>query len=309
MTLSRHLQVSLEQTTYYHCTSRCVRRAYLCGRDRYTGKDFTHRRHWLERRIAELASIFAIDVLAYAIMENHYHVVVRIDARRAQRWSDQSVVARWARLFSVDRTADNTPFLADWRERLCSLSWFMRCINEPLARRANQEDGCTGRFWEGRFKSQALLDIAAVLKCMVYVDLNPIRAAIASTPEQSNFTSIRARIRQRDTHLAQLGSRPGGGATALPITRIDYLKLVDWSARCVRRGKRGHMSRRVPPILERLGLNGAQWEREIRHYGKWYYRAVGCWDALERYREHLGQRWLRGASKILKAASPIQHTA
>jgi REP element-mobilizing transposase RayT len=301
MAIARRLQVSLEQTTYYHCTSRCVRRAYLCGRDRYTGKDFSHRRRWMERRIAALTSIFAVEVLAYAIMENHYHLVVRIDAERAQRWSDQVVVERWARLFAVDRKADNGMLLPIWRKRLSSLSWFMRCINEPLARRANKEDGCTGRFWEGRFKSQALLDASAVLKCMVYVDLNPIRAAIAGTPEESDFTSIKARIERRDKHLASLGGI-GARDGSLRITRADYLQLVDWSGRCVRPGKRGRISARVPPILVRLKLSQVQWSREMRCYGRWYYRAVGCWHALERYREHLGQRWLRGARRAFQAA-------
>ena len=197
----RYRQVSIDDTPYYHCISRCVRRAFLCGSDPVTGFDFEHRRQWIIDRIKLLCSIFAVDLCAYAIMHNHYHIVIRIKADEVKQWSDEEVAKRWMRIFSgdllvrqylmkADLTRAELKYVADrlltWRARLDDLSWFMRCLNEPIARMANREDHCTGSFWEGRFKSQALLDERALLASMTYVDLNPIRAGIAKTPEESD---------------------------------------------------------------------------------------------------------------------------
>jgi len=128
-------------------------------------------------------------------------------------YGELSVAKRWMQIFSgpllmhqyladADLNGSELKCIANlfatWRERLGDLSWFMRCLNEPIARMANAEDHCTGRFWEGRFRSQALLDERALLACMTYVDLNPVRAAKASTPEQSDYTSIQERIEQPD---------------------------------------------------------------------------------------------------------------
>lgn len=145
-------------------------------------------------------------------MSNHYHVVLRVDAEEAERLSDVVVLKRWRLLFAGDVLVERYlsekqssmddaekkkvhEIAQEWRSRLTDISWFMRCLNESIARKANKEDGCKGRFWEGRFKSQALLDEVAVLACMTYVDLNPVRAGIAETPELSDFTSIQERIR------------------------------------------------------------------------------------------------------------------
>ena len=201
--------VSLHDTPYYHCISRCVRRAFLCGNDPVSGFNFEHRRQWIVERMKLLSSVFAIDLCAFSVMHNHYHIVLRVDSQKAARWTDHAVAKRWTTVFSEPRVIHRfmaqttlsaseavcvTRLIATWRERLMDLSWFMRCLNEPIARMANHEDHCSGRFWEGRFKSQALLDERAVLACMAYVDLNPIRAAIANTPEQSDYTSVQQRI-------------------------------------------------------------------------------------------------------------------
>ncbi len=212
MTRPRSELVSVADTPWYHVVSRCVRRAFLCGQDALTGRNFDHRRGWIEARIRQLASVFTIDVAAYAVMSNHYHIVLRIDRARALSLSDDEVLERWTQLFTgpllVQRyqnpetravmddaeLARVMEYAALYRERLSDLSWFMRVLNEGIAREANREDGVKGRFWEGRFKSQALLDEEAVLMAMAYVDLNPIRAGICETPEASDYTSVQARL-------------------------------------------------------------------------------------------------------------------
>ncbi len=197
MTQPRNRLVSVVDTPYYHCIGRCVRRAFLCGTDASSGRNYEHRRQWLLDRLKQLTQIFAIDVCSYAVMSNHYHVVVKLSPSSANDWTDKAIIERWTSLYrgnehtraylsgealSLSSKAYINTHLPLWKERLSSLSWFMKCLNEYIARRANAEDQCTGHFWEGRFKSQALLDEAALMSCMAYVDLNPIRAKMATTP-------------------------------------------------------------------------------------------------------------------------------
>jgi len=299
MTIPRKQQISLQHTRYYHCMSRCVRRAFLCGKDRFTGKSFEHRRQWIEDRLVQLSSIFAIELLAYAVMHNHYHVVLRVATERASTWSDEEVAERWGRLFAVPGDGVDSSRVQTWRERLASISWFMRCINEPLARTANREDECSGRFWEGRFKLQALLDDVALLKCMTYVDLNPIRSGVARLPEASRHTSIKARIDGRNSHLVPFSDSAAKAREPITITYREYLNLLDWTGRSLRSGKSGRIPARCAPILHRMRLSNKQWTREIGHYGTWYYRAVGSVDSIEQYCAHLRQRWIKGSAKAV----------
>ena len=164
MTQPRSQIVQPERTRYYHCVARCVRRAWLCGEDDYTGKNFDHRKSWLLERMKLLGEVFAIRIAAYAVMSNHYHVVLYLDIEQGRSWDRDEVIGRWTRLFSGDPLAraylrggldgaalgQVDSLAARWRERLCDLSWYMRCLNEHLARRANAEDGCKGRFWESQ---------------------------------------------------------------------------------------------------------------------------------------------------------------
>ena len=297
MTRPRKQLISLADTPYYHITSRCVRRAFLCGIDHYSGRCYEHRRQWVVDRIRLLSSLFAIDVCAYAVMGNHYHLVVKLCPNQFDALSDADILERWCCLFKgpllIQRLRDGEPLTAAeratvsdivnvWRKKLASLSWFMRCLNQPIARQANQEDGCTGKFWESRFHSQSLKTEEALLSCMAYVDLNPIRADMAHDSASSDYTSIQERLssrfdlpqatrRQCDTgdlidfklplksllHFeCGIASQDLGG---IPFDFKDYLELVDWTGRAIRFDKRGFIYADIPPILNHLHISSRQW--------------------------------------------------
>ena len=320
MTYARKTLVSLNDTPYYHVVARCVRRAWLWGVDEYAARDYTHRKAWVMERLALQASVFSIDVCAYAIMSNHYHLVVYVDQARPNAWSLSDVVERWTQLFGmpplvarwqsgqaqpVEREAAEQ-LIQRWRRRLCDISWFMKCLNEHLARRANAEDDCTGRFWEGRFRSQALLDEAGLLTAMSYVDLNPIRAGIAAAPEASHFTSICQRIREMKNaetagepaapHLAlrPFRSLHSSSRNPLPFQLADYLQLVDWSARVIRADDRASIDSSLPPIIQRLTIDPDAWQLAMQRQGNVFGRALGRLNHLRLHARTLGQSWVRG---------------
>jgi REP element-mobilizing transposase RayT len=223
--------VADDEVGVYHCTNRCVRRAFLCGTDPLTGNDYNHRKNWIHEQLQHLASIFAIDFCSYAVMSNHLHVIVRTRPDLVQGWSDEEVALRWSRLAPARDIATGEPVeqsesdlnmilsdperVVELRGRLASLSWLMARLCEPIARKANREDNCKGRFWEGRFNSQRLLDEGAVLACSVYVDLNPIRAGVAETPENSTHTSVFDRTRSMVSTITP--STPGDQPEPAPL--------------------------------------------------------------------------------------------
>jgi len=297
MTRPRKALISLADTPYYHITSRCVRRAFLCGVDHYSGKSYEHRRQWVVDRIRLLSSLFAIDLCSYAIMSNHYHLVLKVCPGQLEGLSDDDIMDRWCALFKgpllVQRYRDGEDLqtyerstVADivnvWRSKLASISWFMRCLNQPIAHQANREDRCTGKFWESRFNSQALKSDEALLSSMVYVDLNPVRAGIADRPETSSYTSIRERIKPEFDIQQAIEDQTECGdlldfktplkpllpfenrlrnelQTGILFNFKEYLALVDWTGRLIRGDKRGHIDRALPPILTRLRITADQW--------------------------------------------------
>ena len=346
MTRARDQIISLDDTSYYHCMARCVRRAFLFGEDSVTGRSFDHRKAWVVDKLAFLSEVFAIDVCAYAVMSNHYHVVLRVNVEGIETWSVDEVIARWTSLFAgnalvaryvageLTSPAEHNKvreFADQWRERLMDISWFMRVLNESIARMANEEDECKGRFWEGRFKSQALLDEAAVLACMAYVDLNPIRAGVAELPEESDFTSIQERVYEfanrgvgrprlkrssKNSRSAKEGDKDERSKTpvlypfnkgvelrdeeqALPFSVEDYMQLLDWTGRALRDDKRGAIPESAPPILSRLGLSIEAWLKFVPAVEKDFTHAIGQREKMQSFADKFDLAWLRGQRKAL----------
>ena len=300
-----------------------------------TGDNYEHRKSWVVDKLSELSEIFAIDVCAYAIMSNHYHSILHVDADKAKNWHQDEVIERcWCKLFGggvlleryltgqctmqaeLDKVMETVEV---WRGRLMDISWFMRCLNESIARKANKEDNCKGRFWDGHFKSQTLLDERALLACMVYVDLNPIRAGICETPEISDFTSIQQRLQayrekvadnQVPCHLktdeiennressenVQLSAFIGGSnaQVGVPFNEQDYFELVDWTGRAVHPKKKGSIPNGLPTLLTRLGMLKENWIEAVASYEKQFGIYVGQEARMRDAGAMRGMRWLRG---------------
>lgn len=311
MTKAREQQVSLDVTPYYHCVSRCVRRAFLCGKDHHTGKNYEHRRQWVEERLLLLAEVFTIEICAYAVMSNHVHTVLHLNSAKAHALTDLEVCERWHRLYKgtvlTQKFARQDPLnkteqlavkmlIDQWRLNLFDISKFMKALNEPIARMANAEDQCTGRFWEGRFKSQALCDEAALVACMAYVDLNPVRAKLSKAPETSNHTSIKRRIsavknNTTDHCLAQFVGNPREPMPqGLPFRLIDYIELVDWTGRVIRNNKKGAIPESLPPILDRIAIEPENWLQLANAFEKNTKTLVGSETLIENAALQLGYR-------------------
>jgi hypothetical protein len=338
--IARNKQVDPDEIGYYHCYSRCVRGQYLIGYNDRNGQKDEHRKGWIEELQAKLLTAFAMELIGFAILDNHMHHVIRTRPDLAAQWSDAEVVIRWRRIHPLLREdgsevemtdeliaaqLENRAEVAEWRKRLRDLSWFMKELKEPIAKRANEESGVTGPFWNGRFKSPRLLDAVALLLCLLYVDLNPVRACLADTPENSRYTSVRLRIVARQQRLergGQGGVWPQGDADAylipiceggeagnlaaphfrltdqgvLPLTLDQYLEMLDWTGRQCRPDKRGAIPGGVAPILDRLGVDQQFWLQAAAHFGNPSHTFVGRPEAMRSAARRAGLATCHGIS-------------
>ncbi len=324
MTTPRSWTIVAEEAVY-HCISRCVRRAFLYGDDPYSGKNYDHRKKWIRDRLIFLIQIFTIEVLQCALMDNHEHTMLRTRPDLLASLTDEEVARRWLTLypkreFRGDLNSDiakehitvlsnNKERIAKLRERLCSVSWFMKSLNEYIARKANKEDGCKGRFWEGRFKCVRLEDEAAVLSCAVYIDLNPVRAGKVRTPEESEYTSAYERINALKEGIAQdsLWLTPIESTEKrrgfLDMTLEEYLSVLDATGRELRFGKRGRIPPDLEPILSRAGIQPRGWMEVTKRIGSAFSRVAGRRETIDNAAQTMGQAWLKGSKLATQAFS------
>ena len=341
---SRRKLLGQRRTAVFHCWNRCVRRAFLCGLDPLTGRDLSHRRDWIVDRERQLAGLFAIEVTFHTEMANHLHLVLRSRPDIAERWSREEVARRWltitrlAKCMSdtlpepsqekVQALAKDKKRIQKLRRRLSKISWFMGILCENIARRANAEDDCTGRFFESRFKCRECVDEAGTLLCGLYVDLNPIKAGEAPSPETARYTSAYQRIQAQqqcphaadraDGWLAELslrdgsdqdpnkvnGSRTGQRASDMGVLSIsweNYHQLLQWGVQEVRTGARSTLPKDLELVLDQLQVRSDTWLETVQDYEQAFCHAVGSPAELAEVAQRMGRSCLKGTPACRRA--------
>ncbi len=330
-----------------HTCSRTVRRCFLMGNDPFTGKNFDHRKEWIEQHLMQFAQQFGVDLLGFSLLSNHIHLILRTRPDVVATWNDNEVARRWMMICPHRRSSDGLPLppteaeirsiagcpvkCGEIRRRLSSISWWMRLLCQRVAMRANQEDEESGHFFQDRFHATRIVDEASLLACAAYVDLNPIRAAMAETLEQSDHTSVQRRIEsatadrdddmlvtnRRDSFLAPVSiderfgeigpsvSKSGKRCSDkgfLPMSLEDYLETLDWTARQIAPGKCGRTPADVPPVLKRLGLDSKTWCELVSDFGRLFCTVAGrpeCVDPLRSHCTHRHYHLRRRARELL----------
>lgn len=327
MAQSRKSLISLQDTPYYHCISRCVRRSYLCGYDRISNVSYEHRKAWVEKRLLFLSKVFAIDICAYAVMSNHVHVILCVNKNAALSWSINTVLKQWHQMHRgtiLTRKYMKGELLSDseletvkstaevYRKRLFDISWFMRNLNEFIARKANEEDNCTGRFWEGRFRSQALLTEKALLSCMAYVDLNPIRAGAATDLKNSLHTSIHKRLTSSTSkNKSERGLMPfksqriSKNQRGLNFTLQSYCALLNNSIELLDNNNENTKPMENNNKIELIEMRKPQWAQIIKNFEDAFSFAAGDTASMQQFRKHTNRKRMAKQKSAARCFDPF----
>lgn len=199
----RRNEIDLSATRVYHVVSRCVRAIPLL----HASDD--SRKESCMRCLQLLVENTAVAVAGFSLMDNHIHLLLRVDVERAKSWRAEEVATRWLKLHPVRngyfQPVEPTPYQIDelvkekdWvdatREKLCSISQFMKELKQRVSQAVNRQDRVAGVFWEGRYKIKPVFDEAQLLTTLMYIDLNPFAANVCKAPEQGRYTSLQGRL-------------------------------------------------------------------------------------------------------------------
>ena len=266
--LSRQEVFAPDEVAVVHVSNSVVRQCRLLGTDPRTGKNFDHRKRWMEILLERYAANFGIDLLGFAILSNQFHLILRSRPDVVATWKDAEVARRWLMLAPFRKDIEGNPFdpneadlhrilddakkVKATRLRLSDIGWWVRLLCQSVAIRANQEDQESGRFWQSRFRAERILDDSTLVACTAYVDLNPIQAAITDKLETSDLTSAQLRIKSHKATLnataaSQTGrsaEKPLGSATKTSKAPADRFLAPLWLSPRQRKGG---------PVVNRTG--------------------------------------------------------
>ena len=341
MASARQNMIDPTVTPFYHCISQCAKQAPLFGEEN------THRKQWVEDRLQELVRIFAIDVCGFAILDDNLQVLLRLDQAKAKAWSAENVVKRWIELCPpkdcyripihitkpwIKEQAQDQEWVEARRTRLTDLGWFIKSLKEPIARRANLDDRRTGSFWDGRFRSVAILDAPSLLAICAHIDLSPFAAGIAETPRKSLNTSIKSRVdfckaqghlealRDRTPSASQVNlekghwllpiedrrDKHGKGAAGLlrGISLPEYVQLIDWSSRLIRPGK-SRSKTETPDSLTRLEIDTESWQATLTKLMKTTKYVGTYFGSTARLNEAAARRGIKYVKNVTGRETPL----
>ena len=253
--INRSRLIPAEAASVQHVTTRCTRQLHMLAAAE--GEPEGLRKEILLARLEELVDQMAVEVLAFAFMDNHVHLVLRTRPRVAAAWPVEEVLRRWLTLhplrngYNLPREAEEAELaelvgddaaVAETRAKLASVSQLMKEFKQHGTERINALEGTTGSLWQGRFKSRNLEDPTQLVAAMVYVDLNPFAAGLCETPEAGRYTSLAGRLDHDESVSADSADGGAEGAEEadgprLPARRSSAAWLVplDESAEAQRR--------------------------------------------------------------------------
>ena len=158
--------------------------------------------------IKRFGKLYFVDILGFALMGNHFHLLVRMHPEF--KYKNEEIQKRINQFYNNHKTIHQTE-VSKYREKLGYLSEFMKDIKQCFTRKYNKENKRRGFFWGQRFKSVIVENGETLINCLAYIDLNPVRANIVEKPEDYRWNTLGylLQIKNKDKFLTLEFGVPG----------------------------------------------------------------------------------------------------